>query len=142
MTFQLNAISAADLAAEARAATRDAITAERVRRIEAGCLLTIDGLPDPVALQGRPEDMQTLHGLATAAQLRIGQGEGDRLTPFRDRDNADHLLTQAQVLDLWSKGAEWIEANYTASWALKDAVPIPEDWLADRHWPPADLVAS
>ncbi len=110
------------------------VNRERKRRIEAGVLVAVTGGTRPVALQGRAEDQSSLMALALAANLRIAAGRGSETTTFRDRDNIDHELTQSQVLELWQRGAAWIEAVYAASWALKDQNPIPQDFTHDIYW--------
>ena len=110
------------------------IDAERDRRVVAGVVITVPGYGD-VALQGRDMDMRNLHGLATAAQLRMAVGAGAYVTTFRDRENVMHNLTQAQVLDLWSQGAAWVSLVFQSAWALKDGQSIPNDYTDDGYWP-------
>lgn len=110
------------------------IDAERDRRVVAGVVITVAGYGD-VALQGRDMDMRNLHGLATAAQLRLAVGAGAYVTTFRDRENVMHNLTQGQVLDLWSQGAAWVSLVFQSAWALKDGQSIPDDYTDDSYWP-------
>lgn len=110
------------------------IDKERDRRVVAGVVVTVAGYGD-VALQGRDMDMRNLHGLATAAQLRLAVGAGAYVTTFRDRENVMHNLTQAQVLDLWSQGAAWVSLVFQSAWALKDGQSIPDDYTDDGYWP-------
>lgn len=110
------------------------IDVERDRRIVAGVVVTVAGYGD-VALQGRDMDMRNLHGLATAAQLRLAAGWGAYVTTFRDRENVMHDLTQAQVLDLWSQGAAFVSSVFQSAWALKDGQSIPADYTDDGYWP-------
>lgn len=110
------------------------IDRERDRRVQAGLTVTVAGYGD-VALQGRDIDMRNLHGLATAAQLRIAGGAGATLTPFRDRNNEIHQLNQMQILDLWSQGAAFVSAVFQSAWALKDNPPIPANFADDEFWP-------
>lgn len=111
------------------------VNEERARRIGVGVLVPVEGYGQVVALQGRPQDLDTLLGLSMAAQLRIQQGDTSTLTPFRDRDNADHMLTPPQIVDLWQKGMSWVQAVYTSSWKLKDQTTIPDNPEDDRWWP-------
>lgn len=110
------------------------IDRERDRRVMDGLVVTVAGYGE-VSLQGRDIDMRNLHGLATAAQLRIAGGAGATQTPFRDKANVIHELTQAQILDLWSQGAAFVSAVFQSAWALKDNPPIPADYAEDTHWP-------
>ncbi|ABF64341.1 hypothetical protein TM1040_1608 [Ruegeria sp. TM1040] len=115
--------------------TTDDVNAERARRLVAGTTVTVTG-HGPVALSGRDEDTRNLQGLAFAAQLRLSQGDTTHQTTFRDAENADHVLTPAQVLEMWSLGSAWIEQVYAASWALKDTQGgIPADYANDGYWP-------
>ena len=113
---------------------REEVNVERSVRIAAGTEVVVAGLAEPVALQGRQQDLSNMLGLAMAAQLRIAQGDTQTQTTFRDRDNMDHVLVPAQVLELWQKGAAWVQTQYDASWALKAMDPIPADYADDVHW--------
>lgn len=115
--------------------TSEDVNIERRRRLEAGVDITLADGVTVIPLQGRDEDMRNLHGLCTAAQLRIAAGDTTHETTFRDRDNNDNLLTPPQIVDLWSQGAAWVSAVYQASWAIKDAEPIPSDYTDDSRWP-------
>jgi len=115
--------------------TAERVNAARARRIAAGVDLTIEGLAAPVALQGRPEDRENLSGLAILAQLRVAAGDTTTPTTYRDRENADHTLTPPQVLALYAAAMAWVEAVYAASWAIKGADPIPQDFDDDSRWP-------
>lgn len=110
------------------------IDRERDRRVMEGLAVTLAGYGQ-VILQGRDIDMRNLHGLATAAQLRIASGAGGVVTPFRDKANVIHQLTQPQILDLWSQGAAFVSAVFQSAWALKDGGPIPADFADDGYWP-------
>ncbi len=80
-------------------------------------------------------DQTRLLRLVTAAQVRLAGGDTATLTKFRDADNVDHMLNPMQIIEMWSKGAAWISANYDASWALKAMNPIPADYVDDSYWP-------
>ncbi|ABF64387.1 hypothetical protein TM1040_1654 [Ruegeria sp. TM1040] len=123
-----------EVAAE-RQKMRARVNAERARRLVAGTKVTVTG-NGPVALSGRDEDTRNLQGLAFAAQLRLADGNTTHQTTFRDAENVDHVLTPAQVLEMWSLGSAWIEQVYAASWALKDTQGgIPADYANDGYWP-------
>lgn len=114
--------------------TADDVNAERQRRIIAGTDLTLTDYAPSIALQGRPEDQQSLMGLALLAQMLISAGDVSPIT-FRDRENVDHDLTPAQIAELWQRGTFWMSNVYAASWDLKDQDPIPADFANDFHWP-------
>ncbi|SNY93429.1 protein of unknown function [Cohaesibacter sp. ES.047] len=118
----------------AQATTGNDVNAERSRRIESGCSVSVTGVVDPIPLQGRPQDQTNLLGLVTGAQLHIASGDTTTIT-FRDADNVDHDLTPSQVLELWQGGATFISAVMQASWDLKAATPIPSDYTDDAYWP-------
>lgn len=116
------------------APTTDDVNAERARRLQAGVDITLS-TSEVIALQGRDEDMRNLHGLCTAAQLRLAGGDTTHETTFRDRNNTDHTLTPSKVVELWSQGAAWVSSVYQASWTIKDAGTIPADYASDSRWP-------
>lgn len=104
-------------------AFRDAVNAKRAALIVAGTVVEVTrhGL---VALQGRPEDLSSLQGLAFGAQLRLGAGDNSTLMEFLDKNNVSHHLVPMQMLELWQKGASFISAVYARSWAIKEMDPI------------------
>lgn len=122
-------ITAEQKAAEAAAALKASINAERQRRILAGKVI------DGVHVTGSDEDARNLTSLALGAQLRLAAGDTETLTTFRDGENVDHELTPVQLLSLWQQSAEYVSALYAASWALKAMEPIPADYASDGHWP-------
>lgn len=123
--------------------TTDEVNTERQERIETGVSVTVNGNNDSIHLTGADKDKTNLLGLAVAAQLRLSQGDYTHLTTFHDGGNVDHDLTPMQVIELWSKGAAWIEANYRASWNLKNlpeyGEEIPNDFFDDKYWPVAAI---
>jgi len=130
MTIDLSQLITTEMkAAQAREAKHAAINAERQRRIEAGTII------NGVYVTGRDEDARNLTNLALAAQMRIGMGDTDTLTTYRDGDNVDHDLTPPQMLALWQQSAEYVSELYAASWAIKAMDPLPEDVADDGLWP-------
>lgn len=130
MTIDLSQLITAEMKAEAaREAKHVAINAERQRRIEAGAII------NDVYVTGRDEDARNLTNLALAAQMRIGMGDTETLTTYRDGDNVDHDLTPPQMLALWQQSAEYVSALYAASWAIKAMDPLPENVADDALWP-------
>lgn len=117
--------------------TDDDVNAERARRILAGLTITVPGHPAPIRLTGDEQTERNLQSLAMAAQMRVAEGDTTTPTTWRDADNADHALTPPQLLALWSAAAAYVSAVYAASWALKDATPIPADYADNTHWPAA-----
>jgi hypothetical protein len=132
--WTVQAMTSEEIAAE-HERMRVGVNDERARRLVAGTNVSVTG-HGPVALSGRDEDTRNLQGLAFAAQLRLSQGDTTHQTTFRDAGNVDHVLTPAQVLEMWSLGSAWIEQVYAASWALKDTQGgIPADYADDGYWP-------
>lgn len=121
-------------ATAADAIMRARVDAERDRRILAGGTFDLAGY-GPVSTQGRDVDARNLSNLALAATAQIAAGNGAGTTPFRDAGNVVHSLTWAQVFDLWQQASAYVSAVYVASWALKDAPPIPPDYANDSRWP-------
>lgn len=113
---------------------RQAITAERDRRIALGTTVTIAGY-GAVPLQGRATDQINLIALGDTARDLVAAGVTDPVIPFRDALNVIHNLTPTQVLDLVKKGKAVVSAIYVAAWALKDGATIPSNFTHDTHWP-------
>jgi hypothetical protein len=124
-------ISAEQKAAEARAAKRKAVNAERQRR------LIVGGVINGVHVTGTDEDIRNLTSLTLAARMRLAAGDDETLTTYRDGDNVDHELTPSQLLEIWQVSSAYVSELYAASWALKAMDPIPEDYADDHHWPAA-----
>ncbi|PZU17794.1 MAG: hypothetical protein DI589_25590 [Shinella sp.] len=108
---------------------KDAVNAERTRRITTGKVI------DGVHVTGTDEDARNLTSLAMGAQLRLGMGDMTTLTTYRDGDNVDHQLTPSQIVAIWQASAGYVSALYTASWSLKAMTPIPADFADDGYWP-------
>ena len=111
------------------------VNVERANRIVEGNSFTVTGHAAPIQVTGTDEDMRNLQGLAVAAQARMGRGDTTHVTTYRDGNNEMHDLSPAQVFELWSKGAAYIEAIYAASWAIKAMTPIPSPVSDDALWP-------
>ena len=109
------------------------VFAERVRRIEAGTTINVTGHGN-VQLAGTFQTRADLQALATAAQLRLAAGDTTTTTRVRGTDGTIHTLTPAQILDLWSKGAAFIQGVTDASWLIEAMDPIPVDYAANSRW--------
>lgn len=112
----------------------DSVNAERDRRIRVGKTFTVPGY-GAVAVEGREVDMRNLGALGTAALAAIGAGQDAATMQFRGADNTIHTLTWAQMFALWQLSTAYVSAIYSASWALKDAPPIPADYANNSYWP-------
>lgn len=108
--------------------TSDDVNDERTRRIEQGSLFTVTGIAQQIRVTGRPEDMDTLLALVVTAQLRISQND-NTVTQYRDGNNVDHMLSPAQIIELWGQSMAWVERVYKASWDIKAMSPIPADYI-------------
>lgn len=114
---------------------RAAVNAERSRRLQVGCAVTVSGLGAAPLVQGRTEDKANLLGLHNAAQYRLSQGDTVGPMEFRDGLNDLYQLTPAQMLELYFSSALYVEAVYKASWTIKAMDPRPEDVTDDALWP-------
>jgi hypothetical protein len=112
---------------------RDLINQEREKRITQGVDVTIPGR-GVVALQGRPEDVSSLQGLAFGAQLRLSMNDATPMA-FRDRNDVTHMLSPQEVLLIWKTGADYISQCYKASWDLKELDPNTTDISGSPLWP-------
>jgi len=122
-------ITAAQKAEAGMRGMKDAVNAERTRRITVGKVI------DGVHVTGTDEDARNLTSLAMGAQLRLGMGDMTTLTTYRDGDNVDHQLTPSQIVAIWQASAGYVSALYAASWSLKAMTPIPADFADDSYWP-------
>lgn len=111
---------------------RDYVNAERMRRMEEGTDVRV---PEYgwVAVQGRPEDQQSLATLAQTAGL-VAMSDANRTFDFMDRNNTLHRLTAAQVMALFLLASTYVQDIYQASFRLK-AGDIFQDPTRDDHWP-------
>lgn len=115
------------------APTPTAVNVERDRRILQGNTFALSTGKE-ISLRGDDTTKENLQALAFAATLRIQQGAANSITLFRDNTDYVHELTQAEVLELWSKSAEFVSTMFQAAWFLKDGPAIPQDYTDDAHW--------
>lgn len=118
----------------AHVAAREAINAERERRIAGGATATVTGA-GAIPVQGREADVRNLQGLGLMALARVSAGDTATMTTFRDANNIDHELTPPQVLELVRQASAAAEAIIQASWAIKVMDPLPADVTDDALWP-------
>lgn len=120
---------------------RDAITAklrfdERVTQERSGRLTRGTDIQVPtygwVALQGRPEDQQTLAALAQSATLM----DPASTIFFMDRENFLHEMNPQQVMQLFQLGSLYIQDVYFASFTMKAQPSVTLDIHNDSYWPP------
>jgi hypothetical protein len=112
------------------------VNIERDRRVLKGSSFIPVGYSVSVKVAGDPLTKSNLQNLAFASSLRVSQGDLTSITQYRDEDNVVHSLTPPQVIDLWSKGASFVEDIFHASWVLKSEPDnIPADYVEDYHWP-------
>lgn len=113
--------------------TASDVNAERDRRILQGNTVALTS-GKQIALRGDDTTKENLQALAFAATLRIQQGAGSSITLFRDDTDYVHELTQAEVLELWTKSAAFVSAMFQAAWFLKDGPSIPQDYTDNKYW--------
>lgn len=111
----------------------DKVNAERDKRILQGSTFAL-ATGKRISLHGDNTTKENLQALAFAATLRIQQGAGNSITLFRDADDYVHELTQMEVLELWTKSAEFVSRMFQAAWFLKDGPSIPQDYTDDKYW--------
>jgi len=127
-------ITAEDKAAQEQAHRRDALHAHRDRLIAEGTTVSVSGIGD-VPLRGLPFDQTVMLSLMQRGAARVAANDTTADMPFRDNANVEHMLTGAQAVELAAAGMAWIEDVMQASWAIKDAGPIPEDFTDPSYWP-------
>lgn len=119
--------------------TGDDVNIERDRRIEAGATFLVAGYGS-IPLQGRLKDQINLQSRLIAAQGAKASGITDPILVLRDAADVNHMLTPDQMIELVTKGVDWIEATMQISWNMKDGVApfeagIPPDYPDDAYWP-------
>jgi hypothetical protein len=95
--------------------------------------VALDGR-DPFALDMAREARANISDSAQLALVKKAAGDETPIT-FRDAANVDQVLSNDEMIAAAVQIAAQVDALYKASWALKDADPIPADYADDRHWP-------
>lgn len=113
--------------------TGEAVNAERDRRIEQGKTFALS-TGKQISLRGDNTTKENLQALAFAASMRVAQGQGAVITLFRDNTDYVYELTQLEIIELWSRSAEFVSKMFQAGWFIKDAPSIPKDYTADKYW--------
>jgi hypothetical protein len=111
----------------------EAINAERDRRIEQGKTFALS-TGKQISLRGDNTTKENLQALAFAASMRVAQGQGAVITLFRDNTDYVYELTQLEIIELWSRSAEFVSKMFQAGWFIKDAPSIPKDYTDDKYW--------
>ncbi|MEH6691282.1 MAG: hypothetical protein V7774_08880 [Pseudorhizobium pelagicum] len=109
---------------------------EHDRRAAIGKTFAVVGYGD-VPLEGSLRTQTVLLALKDTARDLQAAGITDPVLFFTDRDNGDHYLTPAQVMDMVDQGKGYMQALHEAKRMLKGSPPIPSDYADDAHWPPA-----
>ena len=121
--------------AEVLARARVGVDAERTRRITRGNAFPVVGIAKPIPLEGRPQDQTVYLALLTRAMGYKSAGVTAPVLIVRDAADVIHQLTPDQMISLVGQAMGWFERVMAASWALKDAAEIPENYADDKHWP-------
>ena len=109
------------------------INAERDRRIAAGKTFTVSSYGD-IPVSGDATTQLNLLALKdTARDLKVASVTA-AVIPYRDADNAQHMLTADQIIELVDAGKSHVQMLYSASWTLKAMDPIPADFADDSYW--------
>lgn len=118
----------------------DAVDAERDRRIHSG--FTFNG----VRFQSRLEDQKRIAGAGTLAAVAIMNGAqpedfrwhgGDTDFVWIAEDNSLVPMDAQTVIAFGQAAARHETLHVFAARALKDADPIPSNYIDDIHWPSA-----
>ncbi|MCA0961135.1 hypothetical protein [Salipiger bermudensis] len=120
--------------AEEQARRKVALHQHRDQLIAEGTTVTVTGIGD-VPLRGLPFDQTVMLSLLQRGAARVAANDSTADILFRDDANTEHMLTGAQAVELAQAGMTWIEDVMQASWAIKDAGPIPEDFTDPIYWP-------
>ena len=107
---------------------------EHDRRAALGKAFTVTGYGE-VPLEGSLRTQTVLLALKDTARDMQAAGVTAPILFFTDRDNADHYLTPAQVIELVNAGKAYMQALHTAKRSLKELNPIPADYADDSRWP-------
>ena len=116
------------------------INTERERRLAEGSSFTVEGVVNPIPLQGRPFDQTVYLALLTRASGLKSAGVITPALTLRDGTDTTHELTPDQMISLISQSMTWFESVMAASWAMKDGTApfeagIPDNFTDDVHWP-------
>ncbi|MDV6226273.1 DUF4376 domain-containing protein [Nitratireductor aquimarinus] len=131
-------ITAEMKAAQQQARLKSAVDAERDRRINGGFIF------EGVEYQSRPEDRENIAGAATAAlgAIMAGAQPGDMRWhggaedfAWIAADNTMHTMDAQTVYAFGQAAMAHKQAHIFAARTLKDADPIPGDFLDDQWWP-------
>lgn len=113
------------------------INAERERRINFGCTISVSNVGN-VAIRGTNEDMRNLTNLGQLANMYILTNQNITI-PFRDDNNVIHSLNPTQMSFVWQKAVQYVSSLYQASWTMKDKKPLPQDFTNDINWPSRNI---
>jgi hypothetical protein len=119
---------------EPRPLTSLDVDIEHDRRAAIGKTFTVIGYGE-IPLEGSLRTQTVLLALKDTARDMQTTGVTDVVLFFTDRDNVDHNLTPAQVIELVDQGKAYMQALHEAKRALKNTSPIPADYAADTYWP-------
>ena len=111
----------------------DQVDVERIRRVIAGTVITIDGVGD-IPVTGKDSDQLALLALKDSARDLKAAGITDAVLPYRDADNVTHMLTADQMITLVDTGKSWVQTIFTKSWAIKAMDPIPSDYATNESY--------
>jgi uncharacterized protein DUF4376 len=116
----------------------DAINAERNKRIAAGFRFLSHAFQFDAPSKSRITGAATLAGFAIGAGAQPGDyrwnGGAVEFT-WLSRDNVNVPLEAQSMFAMGQAAAEHERAHIFAARALKDMLPIPGDYTADKYWP-------
>lgn len=118
----------------ASAPTPAEVDAEHDRRALVGRVFNLAGYGD-VALEGSLRTQTVLLALKDTARDLVASGVLAPVLFLTDRDNVDHYLTPAQMMELVDAGKAYMQALHEAKRTIKAMDPIPSDYADDARWP-------
>ena len=77
--------------------------------------------------------------ILTRAQAHKAAGVTDPVLRIRSGDDAIHMMTPDQMIQLISQAMTWVEQVMAVSWAMKDGTApseagVPDNFTANEHW--------
>lgn len=110
------------------------VDAEHDRRAIRGKVFDLAGYGS-LPLEGSLRTQTVLLALKDTARDLQEAGVTAPVLFLTDRDNGDHYLTSAQVIELVNAGKVFMQNLHEAKRALKAADPIPVNYDDDSYWP-------
>ena len=102
--------------AAARQATLDALEVQRQSVQNMGCLYTFPDVAGHIQTRTDSQDLLNINGQVTAALVMKTLGQTSAQIPFRDAENATHLLTPDQMITAGMSAQAFVSKVYETKW--------------------------